>query len=241
MTTSAFFPTLRGLIARDELPAALGMLRELLAHSPKLDEAIHQAGRFEQVRQQIRLGTVSQSEAALAQNQIRAALLDFVRELEAQGETPPHRAEMERAISIVKSKNAVVGSTISAKGDLHVGDKITVQSSAATPKSGWIKTGAAIVLAISILAGIAQISGYSLKELFDPKEEPPAQVVQPPAVQADKDTAQLVEPTEAATPRQLEPKPATPKKTEPKNHFEANGQSQQINVPDNQGTININQ
>ncbi|MBI5916574.1 MAG: hypothetical protein HY842_14450, partial [Bacteroidetes bacterium] len=58
-TTPAFFARIRELIARDELPEALQQLRNLLDHSPKLEEAILQSGRFQNIRKQIRLGLVS--------------------------------------------------------------------------------------------------------------------------------------------------------------------------------------
>ncbi|MBL7805394.1 MAG: hypothetical protein JNL02_16765 [Saprospiraceae bacterium] len=125
MTPNTCFTRLRELIARDELPEALGLLRELLAHSPRLDEALHQSGRFENIRRQIRLGTVSPADANLTQNQIRAALLDMVREIETQGATPALQEEIEQAISIVGSKNVVAGANISAGGDVHIGDKTT--------------------------------------------------------------------------------------------------------------------
>ena len=88
MTPTACFNRIRAFIASDELPAALDLLRKLLAHSPLLDEALHQSGRFENIRQQIRLGTVSASDANLTQNQIRAALLDLVREIEDEDADP---------------------------------------------------------------------------------------------------------------------------------------------------------
>ena len=145
MTPTACFNRIRAFIASDELPAALDLLRKLLAHSPLLDEALHQSGRFENIRQQIRLGTVSASDANLTQNQIRAALLDLVREIEdlggfsagdsagdSDGVTQSHpvthagtlRDEINRAISIIDSKNVVAGSDISTGGgDVHIGDR----------------------------------------------------------------------------------------------------------------------
>ena len=141
MTPTACFNRIRAFIASDELPAALDLLRKLLANSPLLDEALHQSGRFENIRQQIRLGTVSASDANLTQNQIRAALLDLVREIEnlggfsagdSDGVTLSHpvthagtlRDEIERALSVIDSKNVVAGSDISTGGgDVHIGDR----------------------------------------------------------------------------------------------------------------------
>lgn len=73
MNPAAFLKDIRNRIARDELGQALQQLQQFLAHTPQLDELLQQSGRFAAIRQQIRLGTVSQAEASLTQNQIRAA------------------------------------------------------------------------------------------------------------------------------------------------------------------------
>ncbi len=88
MTIETTIKKIRTLIAQDELIEALEQLRTFLADSPKVDEAIHQSGRFQYIRRQIRLGTVSHAEATLTQNQIRFGLLDLLREIEAAGATP---------------------------------------------------------------------------------------------------------------------------------------------------------
>ncbi len=129
MNTTQFFREIRNLIARDELDAALQQLRAFFENTPKLDEILHQSGRFASIRQQIRLGTVSHAEANLTQNQIRAALLEMLSEVEKQAAMPTLRAEMERAISIVNSKNVVVGSNISAGGNVTIGDTTTITES----------------------------------------------------------------------------------------------------------------
>jgi tetratricopeptide (TPR) repeat protein len=114
---TAFFDQLHDLIARDELDTALQQLRDVFEHAPDLNEIIHQSGRFQAIQKQIRLGTVSLAEANLTQNQIRNGVLNLISELKKQGEKPALRRELESAISIVHSKNVVVGSTISAGGN----------------------------------------------------------------------------------------------------------------------------
>jgi len=138
MTTTQFLQQIRDLIARDDLADALQQLRLLLDSSPKLDEAILQSARFQDIRKQIRLGTVSNTESNLTQNQIRAGLLDLLREIEEgikgtrsqdiDRVTSSHpvnilREEMEHAISIVNSKNVLVGSSITAGGNVEIGDR----------------------------------------------------------------------------------------------------------------------
>ena len=135
MNKPSFLSEIRNLIASDDLLAALKQLRRLLDNSPKLDEIILQSARFHDIRRQIRLGVVNHAEANLTQNQIRAGLLDLLREIEdsiaetsARPDAPALREEMERAISVVNSKNVVTGSTITAGGNVHIGDKTITQT-----------------------------------------------------------------------------------------------------------------
>lgn len=130
MTNVVFIQQVRDLVGKNELNNALGLLRSILEHSPKLDEAIHQSARFQAIRKQIRLGVVSHAEATLTENQIRVALLDLLSEIE---ETTKENSiytnsaslcsELEKAISIINSKNVIIGSNISAGGNVNIGDQ----------------------------------------------------------------------------------------------------------------------
>jgi len=101
-----------------------------------MDEAVLQAARFADIRKQIRQGLVGHEEANLTQNKIRAGLLELLGEMEAQLEPPTPvskaaalRTELDAAISVLNSQNVVIGSTITAGGDVHIGDKTsTVQN-----------------------------------------------------------------------------------------------------------------
>ncbi len=86
-----------------------------------MDEVLLQSARFQAIRQQIRVGTISHAEANLTQNQIRAALLDLLREIETQGQQPAIREEVERVISIAHSKNVMTGN-ITTSGPVTIGD-----------------------------------------------------------------------------------------------------------------------
>lgn len=123
MNSTQYIQHIRDLIARDALPEAIEHLRSFLEKTSTLDEILHQSGRFYAIRTQIRLGVVSHAEANLTQNQIRVGLLELIAEIETQGLRQDLRAEMEHAtISIAHSKNAVVGSTVSAGGNVYIGD-----------------------------------------------------------------------------------------------------------------------
>ena len=142
MPATQFFDQIRAFIARDEMEPALAQLRLLLDNSPKLDEAILQTARFSDIRRQIRLGLVSDKDANLTQNQIRAGLLDLLREIETQGAVPALQKEIDHAVSIVNSKNVVSGAQISAGGNVHIGDIVFAAPPAAepAPKRAYNKT-----------------------------------------------------------------------------------------------------
>lgn len=86
------------MIAHDQLPEAILALQNLLSGSPKLDEAILQSARFEDIRKQIRLGTASFENANLTKNQIRAGLLDLLQTVEEKKGEPAIGEEMDKAV-----------------------------------------------------------------------------------------------------------------------------------------------
>lgn len=124
MKPATFLEEIRQYIGSDELAQALQQLRQFLSHSPQIEEVLQQSGRFAAICKQIRLGTVSHEDATLTRNQIRAALLELLDELEVQqAQSLVLGQEMERAVALVDSKNTVVNSNITAGGDIHIGDK----------------------------------------------------------------------------------------------------------------------
>jgi len=125
MNKPTLLSEIRDLIAKDKLSAALQQTQILLANSPLLDEAIQQSARFQNIRRQIRLGTVSHENATLTRNQIRTGLLDLLREIDVQSKQPAIRHEIEK--SITNNKNVVTGN-IQAGGDVRIGDKTTTQN-----------------------------------------------------------------------------------------------------------------
>lgn len=90
MQHELFFTELRQLIADNELAIALSQLQTFLKDSPKLDETIVQSARHRDILRQIRIGTINEHQANLTKNQIRAGLLDFIRELENRQEIESH-------------------------------------------------------------------------------------------------------------------------------------------------------
>jgi hypothetical protein len=122
MTTKKFVADIRELIAKGDLAEALTRLQGLLANSPKLNEVLLQSARHNNVLRQIRLGVVSQEDENITKNKITLGLLDLLSEVEEQSAKPAIEEELSQAISIVNSKNVLVGSTITSGRDTHIGD-----------------------------------------------------------------------------------------------------------------------
>lgn len=127
MNINAFTAAIRQKIAGDEIQEAIQALRGLLANSPQLNEVLVQSARYTDILKQIRLGTVDFEQANVTKNQIRLGLFDLLSELERQEMAPAIQQEMQQAIAIVNSKNVVSGSTITAGGNIHIGDKNITQ------------------------------------------------------------------------------------------------------------------
>jgi hypothetical protein len=117
MQTPDFLRHLQTSIAYDDLDAVLSQLQQLLANSPQLDAALKQSPRWQAIRQQIQLGVVDHVESSLERGEIRAALLDLLREM-GQGSLS------KNSTMISGSKNVVSGSNISTGGNVHIGDVI---------------------------------------------------------------------------------------------------------------------
>ncbi|MBL7817637.1 MAG: hypothetical protein JNL70_21705 [Saprospiraceae bacterium] len=106
-----FIAHIRDLIAKDDLKNATQQLSALLKDSPRLDEAVQQSARYNNVMQQIRLGLVDFASAHIAQNQIRYAILELLREIEEQeSESSAIRAEIkqyEKSKTIIQNADKI--------------------------------------------------------------------------------------------------------------------------------------
>lgn len=104
--TQTYLAQIRARIAKDDCKTAIQQLSALLKDSPHLDKAVQQSARYNHVMQQIRLGLVDFESANIAQNQIRAGILDLLREVEEQGTNPAINAEFEQSVRrLTQSKN----------------------------------------------------------------------------------------------------------------------------------------
>ena len=100
MTTQSFLFNIRELIGKGNLKSALNQVRQLLKNSPKLDDALLQSARFNNLLNDIKLGVLDYEKANTTKTQINKGLLDILREIEEQEAQPAIHAEIENAIRI---------------------------------------------------------------------------------------------------------------------------------------------
>ena len=74
-------------------------------------------------------------------------MLELLQEIETQGATPTLQKEIEQAISIINSKNVVSGS-ISAGGNVHIGDITVVQAPTSSPAAPARKYNRTLIRAL---------------------------------------------------------------------------------------------
>ncbi len=117
-----FIAHIRELIAKDDFKTAIQQLSALLKDSPLLDEAVQQSACYNNVMKQIRLGLVDFASANIAQNQLRYGLLELLREIDEQAQDKPNiKTEVEH-YAVKYEKNVVKNSTITAGGNVTIGD-----------------------------------------------------------------------------------------------------------------------
>jgi len=121
MALTPFLASIRQLIAENKLDAAIQQLHTLLENTPRLNEILQQSGRNAALKKHVQLGLVSFENATLNENQIRWGLLELISEIEKEGAKPELKEEAEQAISIINSKNVVVGNN-TVGGNMYVGD-----------------------------------------------------------------------------------------------------------------------
>jgi len=114
MTTKDFIARVGDLIGKDDLKTAIDELRSLLQKSKQLDELIVQSARFNELMQQIRMGTISFDDASLTKNKIRYAIMDMLRDIEENLETNPAiETELNKTLqqdaSIVTNNTSQIG------------------------------------------------------------------------------------------------------------------------------------
>ncbi len=98
-STQSFLNHIRTLIAESDVKTALNLLQRFLKDSPKLDEALMHAARFQDVMKHIHSGTIDFDTATITKNQINKSIIELLREIEEQSKTPALEAEIKEAVS----------------------------------------------------------------------------------------------------------------------------------------------
>ncbi|MFN0200106.1 MAG: hypothetical protein ACKVTZ_01215 [Bacteroidia bacterium] len=91
-----FTSQIRSLMEQDNLSTAISQLSTFLKESTLLDEAIQQSARYTDVMRQIRLGVVKLEDANVEKAKIRLAILDLLRIMEDNSETPNQQPKAEK-------------------------------------------------------------------------------------------------------------------------------------------------
>lgn len=108
LTPIQFIENIRELVGKAKLDQALKVMQEFLSNSPRLDEVLQQAGRYERVIQQIRIGIIKHEDANVDINRIQIGILELLRKIEeditAKAEL---QDEAQQAISILERKNII--------------------------------------------------------------------------------------------------------------------------------------
>ena len=125
MTSETYFDQIRNLVKRDELDQAIQLVSQLLKNTPKLDEAILQEARWNDIKKQIRLGLVEFSTGQTQKSRIRKGILELVRDIETQTDRPELKEEAAQYFGSIQitGKNIVSSSTIQAGGSINIGDQ----------------------------------------------------------------------------------------------------------------------
>lgn len=123
MDLHEFSERIGSLIGKDDLETAIKEMSHLLKNTRKLSEVIVQSSRYTDLMAQIRMGTIAMNDANVTKNQIRFALMDLLREVEAGAAEDPSilaeisAVEMPRAQTIIRQSHT-------GSGDNVGGDKI---------------------------------------------------------------------------------------------------------------------
>ncbi len=100
--TQFFIDHIRVLISTGQPTDALRQLSFFLQKSPLFNEALLQSARYQDIRQQIRLGLVDGKQASLTQQQILGGVLELLSDIEAGQHSPEIREEMANAALLLE-------------------------------------------------------------------------------------------------------------------------------------------
>jgi hypothetical protein len=144
-----YFQQIRKLVSEDRLSEALLLLRQLLNKSKELDIAILQTGRFAALETQIMSGTISKESSTLERNKLRSNLLSLVNQLEKRQSSDSSLKKAITATEAAYQKNVLNNSSITAGGDVRIGDVHNQESQS----SKWLKIFTYILIPFLAMGG----------------------------------------------------------------------------------------
>ena len=125
MDMKGFSERLGVLISSNQLDQALKEMRQLLNSSPKLKEVIIQSARYNELKEQIRMGTISYDNEQTTKANIMLALLELTNEIKEQTlEDETLSLEVQDTISQILQPSNTINQTHSGTGDNIGGNKI---------------------------------------------------------------------------------------------------------------------
>lgn len=122
MDIKKFAERIGDLLGKDELEVAIKELSNLMKRSGKLNEALIQSARLNDVMTQIRMGTISLEDANITKNQIRFAILSLLNEIEVAAQDEEVVKELDK-IEVTNS-SILIQQHHTGSGDNIAGDKI---------------------------------------------------------------------------------------------------------------------
>jgi len=116
----------RQFITNDKVDKALELLSEAFNNSEYNNEIIQHTNNFNGLKKKERLGSVSFNDANTFKNQIIAALLSLVDDIEKGNKPSLKENEVEKPqqqiINIINSQNVNTGNINTSGGDFKIGD-----------------------------------------------------------------------------------------------------------------------
>lgn len=127
MNKEKFTLNIKGLIANGRVSDALSELSWFIQKegygSDLKNTVVLLSSRFNQLQKEVRLGVISHGEENISKNQINFALLELLDEIEkSTSKSPKEKTDIKDDNIVRNVKNVVVGSVITAKGGVHIGD-----------------------------------------------------------------------------------------------------------------------
>lgn len=129
MSDNKYLINVKGLIANNRLNDAINELLKLVEGRPEYEDFTNDliliSSRYNKLEKEKRVGIISNSEQNIISNQLSYRLLETINRLPELEEENKNKIFPDDKISIVGSKNVVVG-RIKTDGDIHIGDGDTV-------------------------------------------------------------------------------------------------------------------